>query len=118
MDAKADIVGQHRIKATRMPLKVLLLDLGNPIEACIEDRVHDEAHNVQGDKVKVEPNHALSLKVRVDLRVKRDGPRGKVDPSHDIGDAGNDVGHGHCDSHKYALACTVGDIGRDRTCDT
>lgn len=70
MHSEADIVGQHRVKASRMPLEVLLLHLGNPIEARIEDCVHEEADNVQGDKVEIQADHRGSFPVNVDLRVE------------------------------------------------
>lgn len=51
--SKANVIRQHRVQAPGMALKVLFLHFRYPEEAGIECGVHDEAHNVECNKVKV-----------------------------------------------------------------
>ena len=50
------------------PLLDASLDAGDPVEGNIEQAVEDKADNVQGDKVKVEADHALPPPILVNLQ--------------------------------------------------
>ena len=57
-----------------MEFEIVILDAWDPVERDVEQAVQDEPDNVEGDKVKVEPDDALPPPVLVDLRVEGDGP--------------------------------------------
>lgn len=107
MDTESHIIRQYRIQAAGMSLQVLLLHGGNPKETRIEDRVHEESDNVQGDKVEIQSDNTLSPVIDDDLWVEGHGPGHKVDPPDDIGHAGDDIRYGDSDTEKYALDGTV-----------
>lgn len=91
-----------------MSLKVLLLDFRDPKETRIEDRIHEEADNVQGHKIKVQSDYTFPLKVHVNLRIEADGPGDKVDPADYAGNIGDYIGDGHGDAQKNTVYSPVG----------
>ena len=78
-----------------MEFEIVILDAWDPVERDVEQAVQDEPDNVEGDKVKVEPDDALPPPVLVDLRVEGDGPGDEVDPAEDVADHVQGLGDGH-----------------------
>ena len=99
-----------------MELKVVILDAWDPVERDVEQAVQDEPDNVEGDKVKVEPDDALPPPVLVDLRVEGDGPGDEVDPSKNITEDVQGLGDGHSGQDEGTLGVDT-DIFVTEGCD-
>lgn len=64
-----------------MSTGIFLLYAGYPIKATIVNTIQCKTNNVEREKVKVESNYRFSLKINENLRIERNGPGQKINPT-------------------------------------
>lgn len=78
-----DVIQSDWIETAWKPLEVFVLDVRDPIERRVEHRIQSMAEQIECQEIEVQSNHWLSFEVVPDLRVERNRPGGKVNPSND-----------------------------------
>lgn len=83
MDWKHDVVELNGVDTSRESLEILELNVADPVEGRIENRVERVAEQVEGNEVEVQSDNWLSLKVDPNLRIEWNRPSYKVNPAND-----------------------------------